>query len=63
MSQLSAPPPERQRPRIAIERVMDDATEERFDPREVIGSRLVLTLPLEEAGRAPAPSPRGFQPN
>jgi hypothetical protein len=49
MSIFSERPRGRVRPTYAIERTLEGEANEAFDPREVIGGSVVLTLPLDAA--------------
>ncbi|HET8524135.1 MAG TPA: hypothetical protein VFL82_12950 [Thermomicrobiales bacterium] len=55
MSVFSEQPRGRVRPTYAIERTLDGEADEQFDPREVIGGNVVLTLPLDAAQPSGAP--------
>jgi hypothetical protein len=49
MSVFNERPRGRIRPTYAIERTVAGEADEAFDPREVIGGNVVLTLPLDAA--------------
>jgi hypothetical protein len=49
--------------RVVLERTLDSLAPNRFDPREVVARRIVITLPLDDPTRASDPDKPLFVPN
>lgn len=49
--------------RIVLERTLDGLEPNRFDPREVVARRILITLPLDDPTRASDPGKPLFVPN
>jgi hypothetical protein len=47
MKIFSEPPRGRLRTGHVVERVVDDISRDGYDPREIVGNRIVLTLPID----------------
>lgn len=49
--------------RTVLERTLEGRDPNRFDPREVVARRIVITLPLDDPTRASDPEKPIFVPN